>query len=613
VSDIVLQGRLDDEPLPGLLHQLQATHASGVLRLETRVGRHEVYFREGFPVAVQLPGSAEMIGKVLVEMGYLDEAAHRKSLAQPPPPGVRYGEWMVQNGLLAADQLKLALKAQVRRRLHRLFFLAEGRFTFQALSHDHGVFAGEPLRVQPTRAVYQGVRSAWSAERLAGALFLLDGRAIRCTLDDQALGRYGFGQDDSQLAALLCQGYWTLPDLAEATSMPLQAVHALVYALYITDGLDVKAADQVQRLRRKSTPGVAPPPVPPRRDVSGASPLPVSMPAGVREVSGANMLPPRDAGKGAVPTPLPPGVREVSGANLLPRRDSSTSIPLPPRDSSAPKPIPQRESSGPKPVPLPPSAPRREVSGASPLPAAKPVSTDSFRREIEAKSQVVDTETLYQVLNINNAATKEEVKTAYFDAAKRYHPDRLAPLGLTALRSDVERIFRRVAEAYQTLSDDARRQAYDASSAAPGQAEAQTKAMKLLNAEMAFRRGEVALRRNDYNTAITELEAALAGNPDEGEHIAYLTWAKIAAKRITPLEGKQKLLEAIRLAPRCARAYFWLGIIYKESDIDRAYAAFRKALELDERLLDAEREIRVINMRKEKDKGGSIFDRFRKK
>jgi lipoprotein NlpI len=64
----------------------------------------------------------------------------------------------------------------------------------------------------------------------------------------------------------------------------------------------------------------------------------------------------------------------------------------------------------------------------------------------------------------------------------------------------------------------------------------------------------------------------------------------------------------------CGRAYYYLGVCLKEEkDIDRAYNMFRKAKELDPRLLDAEREMRLINMRREKEKGGGgFFDRFRK-
>ena len=70
----------------------------------------------------------------------------------------------------------------------------------------------------------------------------------------------------------------------------------------------------------------------------------------------------------------------------------------------------------------------------------------------------------------------------------------------------------------------------------------------------------------------------------------------------------------MKLSPRCAQAYYYLGVCLKEEkDIDRAYGMFKKAHELNSRLLDAEREMRLINMRKEKEKSsGGFFDRFRK-
>jgi hypothetical protein len=229
------RGSIQDEPLPILLAQLQRAQATGVVHLEARSGRHAIYLREGFPVSVELPGSAEMIGRVLVEMGVIDEATHKRSLASPPPKGARYGEVLVEQGLVSLDQLRLALKAQVRRKLHRLFFLEDAQFAFTPGEHGRGVEHDQSLKVHPARAIYQGVRSAWDAQRLAGALFLLEGRAIRCQLDEQSLARYGVSRDEARVAALLREGFWLLPELVATSGLPAQPVHALVYALYITD------------------------------------------------------------------------------------------------------------------------------------------------------------------------------------------------------------------------------------------------------------------------------------------------------------------------------------------------------------------------------------------
>lgn len=587
-----MKGNLADEPLPSLLHQLFAQQTTGVLHIDNRAGRHDVFLRAGFPVAVTLPGSAELLGKVLFEMGIIDEATYKRTLAEPPPNGQRYGDMLLQKGIVSEDQVRLALKAQVRRKLHRLFFLDDGQYELANGEHDQGLQRTESLRIHPARAIYHGVRSAWNAERLGGALFLLDGKAIKCTLAAEEVARYGVGPDDGRVAELLRRGFWTLPDLIAASGLPAQPVHALVYAFYITDALEVRAADEVPRLRKRTTT-----PLPPN-----ATP---ASPEALREVSGAYRMP-------SQVTPLPvkpgmaplPGLNDPSGVHVMPRPGSGSNIPK--FTSSSPN-IPKIGSDQRVRVPTPPG-----VTGLD----QGPPDHESVRRQLLAKAQVVETQNLFEVLELPQAATKDEVKQAYFVAAKRYHPDRLVSMGLDALRPEVEKIFRRVSEAYGTLFDDQRRADYKATLAKPGNndVEAHAKAMKMLEAEMAFRRGEMALRKNDYLGAIRELEQAVAMNPQEGEHLAFLTWARVCAGQTSHADAKPLLNQAIKLSPMCARAYYYLGLCYKETnDVDRAYNMFRKAHELDARLLDAEREMRLINMRKEKEKqSGGFFDRFRK-
>jgi curved DNA-binding protein CbpA len=610
-----VNGNLADEPLPTLLQQLFADKTTGVLRLANRAGRHDIYVRQGFPVAITLPGSAELLGKVLFEMGILDEATYKRTLAEPPPPGQKYGEMLLQKKLVTPDQMRLALKAQVRRKLHRLFFLTDGTYELIAGEHDQGLQGQESLRIHPARAIYHGVRSAWNAERLKGALFLLESRAVKCTLDGEGVARYGVGPDDGRVAELLRKGYWTLPDLLEASGLPAQPVHALVYSLYITDGLDVKAAGDVPRLRKRHDT-----PLPPNAQPASAQSL-----SGMgRDISGAYKMP-----SGAHPMPQPPpGQSEPSGSFNLP----TASYPKPP-SGSFPK-VPTGSPSGsypraPTPVsgsfklpqPLTPSSLSSSQRIRVPTPPSVtgleqgPPDVDTVRKQLEAKARVVEQENLFQVLELPTTASKDEVKQAYFVAAKRYHPDRLVSMGLEALRSDVEKIFRRVSEAYGTLYDDARRDEYKATLTQPksDDAAAHAKAMSMLEAEMAWRRGEILLRKNDYAGAIRELEQAVALDTQNGEHLAYLTWARLCAGQMTHAEAKPNLNQSIKLSPKCARAYYYLGLCYKEEkDIERAYASFKKAHEIDQRMLDAEREMRLINMRREKEKSSGFFDRFRK-
>ena len=61
----------------------------------------------------------------------------------------------------------------------------------------------------------------------------------------------------------------------------------------------------------------------------------------------------------------------------------------------------------------------------------------------------------YDILGINQNASQEEIKKAYFEMAKKYHPD-------AGDETEIQK-FHEVAEAYKVLSDSDSRKAYDLS------------------------------------------------------------------------------------------------------------------------------------------------------
>ncbi len=66
---------------------------------------------------------------------------------------------------------------------------------------------------------------------------------------------------------------------------------------------------------------------------------------------------------------------------------------------------------------------------------------------------VKDTDAAYKVLQITPDATEDEIKKAYREMAKKYHPDRVANLG-EDIRKAAEEKFRKVNDAYESIKNE---------------------------------------------------------------------------------------------------------------------------------------------------------------
>jgi len=590
-------GKLADGPLPTILHSLFAAKATGVVRLETRMGQHALFLRDGYPVSVTLPGSVEMIGKVLLEMGFLDENNYRQSMAQPPPKGKRFGDFLIERGLVTAEQVRLGLKAQVRRKLHRLFFLNDGSWVFQAGEHNQGIQGTESLRVHPYRAIYHGVRSSWPADQLQGALFLLEGKAIKAKISAEESARYGLGPDDGRAAELLRKGYWTVVDLAEGAGLPTQPIHALVYSFYITDSLDIQLADAVPRLKRKAD-SATPPPSEPLSESSGAWKMP----------SGSFKLPQPSTGSFKAPQPV-----TGSGAFSVPQPTTPKNIMRP----GGPPVVVTTPAQGSAPLTVGKlSAGRKSLALGDVLSAAP-------HRRHRRRGRAPPDRAQGQGGRGGDAVRGVGPRSHLWprggqDGLLRSRPplpsgsSRLAGAGGAAAGRREDFPPRERGPLHPVRRQPARE-------IPPGAGQA------------ALRRGRRRARQGDEDAGggdglparrdpgaqerlrrrAPELEAAVHANPTEGEHLAYLIWARLCLGQISHSDARPRFQEAVKLTPKCARGFYFLGLCYKhDNDMDKAYNAFRKASELDPRLLDAEREMRLINMRKEKGSKSGLFSKL---
>jgi len=81
--------------------------------------------------------------------------------------------------------------------------------------------------------------------------------------------------------------------------------------------------------------------------------------------------------------------------------------------------------------------------------------------EIRALAKLIDELDYYQLLEIPRGASGSQLKKAYYETLRRFHPDANRHLE-DELRSAVEAIAKRLCEAYSVIRDPRRRRAYDA-------------------------------------------------------------------------------------------------------------------------------------------------------
>jgi len=214
----------------------------------------------------------------------------------------------------------------------------------------------------------------------------------------------------------------------------------------------------------------------------------------------------------------------------------------------------------------------------------------------------------FEVLGVAQDTDNNTIKNAYFKLAKEYHPDKYH--NTPAMRSIASDIFSIINASYNTLSEEKSRIAYLDSLKTGNKQDVVQEAANIMNAEMQFQKGKMALSKKNYNAAKEAFEWAIKLNPDEGEYKAYLGWSifNISPKDTAEVEKAKGIIEeAVSSNPNQDRAYYFLGVIYKmEGRIRDAETAFRKAVQKNPNIPEALSELRLIQMRKQKD-GKGLF------
>ena len=208
----------------------------------------------------------------------------------------------------------------------------------------------------------------------------------------------------------------------------------------------------------------------------------------------------------------------------------------------------------------------------------------------------------YDILGVETEASPETLKSAYYELARRYHPDRFRKTEPT-LVARLESAFARITQAYDTLRDDSLRASYNAKLQARKKAPravdstpvvqeaastpivdsspAETQASAAERAANDFKEGYAALEQGQRTIAAGLFASAARLMPNEARYRAYYGHM-LAAQENTRRVAEAELQAAIKLDPANAEYRMMLAQLFRDLGfIIRARAEAERAVAAD--------------------------------
>lgn len=661
------RGTVLDRPWGRSLSTLAMRGLTGQVNVHDHGKVYQIGFHGGIVVGAHSPLGSDAAVRVALTGGLISSTQVADIVRrQAANPGRDEIELIAELARLAPDQAMRLRRRVIAQRASRSFALDHGEFIVEDRI-TVPIIRGSELDIRSV--VYLGARQFLSEGRLNGEIGQF---GAWFQLRPEAVGdvpQFGFGEDEQPVLDALKHGA-NLTEI-ETPDIEQRMARAVIYSL-VCCGLchaePVARAPSYRPPTRRQAPSVPPPHAAPAQHapaqhVGPTQQAPVAQ-APPPPPSADELDPPTERNPLGTSDGTPVSVSATPSARIrASARTPSTPVPTQGGTAGGSGPIRVRtpaRTTGASAVVAPATAPAAAPAGA-PVhrihgqtralhPAASPATPNTVpgararsssvpqrlrsatptaaklevEQLIKTRLQVLESGAdHFTLLGLPREAYGPQVQKAYFALARQLHPDRLASVGIVDEDRRAHRLFAEVNAAFAILSDDAKRDAYidilnrggEAAVRAEQQA-AEKLAKKILDSEEAFRRGEIALRRDQIPVAIKELTRAVELNGDEPDYQAMLTWAKFCGapdKMSVGATTRANLERVLNRSPNTTTARFYLGRVERMLGRDKeALRHFQAVLEAEPGHGEATSEVRVLEARLGGDKGGGLFGRLKR-
>lgn len=201
----------------------------------------------------------------------------------------------------------------------------------------------------------------------------------------------------------------------------------------------------------------------------------------------------------------------------------------------------------------------------------------------------------YEVLGISRSATDDEVKSAYRDLARKYHPDNVANSSNPAASELFEEKMKEINEAYDTIVTN-RRNGTDRATSYSNTSSSSSSSYSGYSGQSS------SSNTSSANTGNRSYYANSSANTTSFADVRQM----INNKRYNEAE---ELLDGVPMTRRNAEWYFLRGtVLYHRGWVEQAYEHFHQAIQLEPSNAEFRSAYNVVQSQRSGRRGGYAYD-----
>lgn len=203
---------------------------------------------------------------------------------------------------------------------------------------------------------------------------------------------------------------------------------------------------------------------------------------------------------------------------------------------------------------------------------------ETIRLYEQLKSSRMD---FYGILGLKNTATFNEIKNAYFELAKKYHPDRLATASDPEIKDKANFVFSEINKAYETLSNPHKKGKYDADGYKEDSPQGTVHENQVEKARQLYLRAKTMYNQKKYWEASSTMDEAVAMDANKASYFLLLGMCQMNLPKFKRMAASN-LQKAIDLESWNIDAFTAMGLLFlSENQLKRAEGFFRKVLSIN--------------------------------